>query len=91
MAVLNEVGIFNCAGAGCKSKLKVSVQFQFLEIAFLYMEFWKDSEVHFSWNILKNKPLSLGNLRVFCLSEAPLSMYQLPGLNRTQQCAEGAI
>lgn len=67
MAVLNEAGIFNCAVASYKPNLNVNAQFYFLESAFLYIEFWKDSEVHVSWNILKNKPLSLVNLRAFCL------------------------
>lgn len=78
-AVLNEVGICNSPIASRKSNLKVNVQFHFLKIAFLYIEYWKDSEVHFSWNILKNKSLSLVDLRAFCLYKVPLYMYQLPG------------
>ena len=46
--VLNEGGIFNCAAASYKFNLNVNVQFSFLEIALLYTEFWKDSEMHFS-------------------------------------------
>ena len=53
--VLNEGGIFNCAIASYKFNLNVNAQFSFLEIALLYTEFWKDSEVHFSCNILFKK------------------------------------
>lgn len=78
MAAVNEVGIFNSPIASHKSNLKVSVQFHFLKISFLYIEFWKDSEVNFSRNIHKNKSLSLVKLRAFCPYTAPLYLYQLP-------------
>ena len=47
-----EGSIFNCAVASYKFNLNVNAQFSFLDIALLYTEFWKDSEVHFSCNIL---------------------------------------
>lgn len=50
--VLNEGSIFNCAVASYQFNLDVNAQFSFLDIALLYTEFWKDSEVHFSCNIL---------------------------------------